>query len=206
MIVKPSIGFVRTDSDAQFLTDAKTIISSMTGNAAYPSPSPTLAAIGSAVNEFDTALANAVNGGTQLTAIKNEKRAALAALLRQLASYVHVACKGNLPTLISSGFPYQKPTPTPAGELPAPVTPVLTLGVRSGVLNATTQRNANGYAYNWRIALASAPDTYLQQTQTTAASESFQGLTPGQIYSVDVNVLGSLGPSDWSDTAQQMVL
>ena len=54
--------------------------------------------------------------------------------------------------------------------------------------------------------LASAPDAYALEQQTTAASDTFAGLTPGQIYLVDVNAVGSAGPSDWSDTAQQMVL
>jgi hypothetical protein len=62
----------------------------------------------------------------------------------------------------------------------------------------------NAYIYNWRVALASAPDVYLQQTQTTAADDLFSGLTPGQIYLVDVNVVGTAGPSDWSGTAPLM--
>ena len=64
----------------------------------------------------------------------------------------------------------------------------------------------NGYTYNWRVALASAPTAYVVEQQTTAASDIFEGLTPGQIYVVDVNVVGSAGPSDWSDAAQLMVV
>jgi hypothetical protein len=178
----------------------------MTNNAAYPSPSPALAAITTATNDFATAIANAANGGTDLTVIKNQKRAALGALIRQLASYVHVACNGDLATLLTSGFPIQKPTRTPVGVLPAPATPVLSLGARTGELNASTSPIPNGYTYNWRVALASAPTVYVQETQTTAARDVIEGLTPGQIYLVDVNVVGSAGPSDWSDTAQLMVV
>ena len=54
--------------------------------------------------------------------------------------------------------------------------------------------------------MASAPDAYVLEQQATAASDAFEGLTSGQIYLVDVNAVGSAGPSDWSDTAQQMVL
>jgi hypothetical protein len=206
MIVKPAIGFVRLDSDAQLLTDAQTIVTSMTDNAAYPAPSPALAAITAALNEFSAALADAANGGTGLTAIKNAKRATLGALLRELASYVHVACKGSMPNLLSSGFPIQKPTPTPAGILPAPAAPVLNLGARTGELTAFTLPVPNAYIYNWRVALLGKPTDYLQTDQTTAASDVFEGLTPGQIYLVDVNVVGSAGPSDWSDVAQLMVV
>jgi hypothetical protein len=206
MIVKPAIGFVRTDSDAQLVTDAETIITSMTDNPRYPTPSPALAVITTAVNDFSISIANAANGGTNLTAIKNAKRTALGALLRELGSYLGVACKGDMADLLSSGFPIQKPKRVPAGVLPAPATPVLSLGTRSGELAANTTRVPNGYTYNWRVAHVSALHTYVQQVQTTAARDIFEGLTPGQIYVVDVNVVGSAGPSDWSDAAQIMIV
>jgi hypothetical protein len=205
-IVKPAIGFLTADSDAQLATNTDTIITAMTGNPKYATPSPTLAVITTARNEFTTAIANAADGGKELTAIKNAKRAALCALLRELASYVAVACKGDLADLLSSGFPIQKPNRTPAGVLPAPATPVLTLGARTRELDATTERVPNGFVYNWRAALASAPTQYVKLMQTTAASTTFVGLTPGQIYLVGVNVVGSQGPSDWSDNAQLMVV
>ena len=206
MVIKPAIGFVTTDSDSLLVTDTQTIVSALTNNPSYPTPTPTLASITTANNDLATAIANAANGGRELTAIKNAKREALCALLRQLASYVHVACGGVLAVLLSSGFPIQKPTRTPVGVLPAPTTPVLSLGARTGELNASTPPITNGYTYNWRVALASAPDAYVVEQQTTAASDVFEGLTPGQIYLVDVNVVGSAGPSDWSDAAQLMVV
>ena len=206
MVVKPAIGFVTSDSDAQLITDSQTIVTAMTNNAAYPTPSPALAVVTTAINDFSIALNNAANGGTLLTTIKNNKRQELAKELRLLASYVHVNCKGSLATLISSGFPTQKPTRTPVGILPAPVTPVLNTGARSGDLAAASSPIPNAYTYNWRVALAAAPDAYVQRVQTTAASNTFSGLTPGQFYIVDVNAIGSAGPSDWSDTAELMVV
>jgi len=206
MVVKPAIGFLTSDSDAQLVKDSQTIVTSMTNNPSYPTPSPALASITTAINDFSVAIDNAADGGRTLTLIKNQKRAALCALLRNLASYVHVACKGDLATLTSSGFPTQKPVRTPVGVLPAPDAPVLSLGARSGELDASTSPVPNASAYNWRVALASAPDTYVLTDQTTAASDIFEGLTPGQTYIVDVSVLGSAGPSDWSDTAQIMVV
>ena len=206
MIIKPAVSFLRTDSDSTLVTDAETIVTSMTNNSAYPTPSPALAAITTAINDFSDAIANAANGGTERTAIKNTMRNALAALLRHLSSYVHVACNGDMAKLLSSGFPVQKPTRTPAGILPAPATPVLRLGGRSGDLVAITSPVANAYAYNWRVALSSAPDAYVQEIQATSARITFSGLTPGQLYLVDVNALGSAGPSDWSDSAELMVV
>ena len=205
MIVKPATSFVRTDTDAQLLTDTKTILTLMKDNAAYPEPSPTLPTVATAADDFSTALANAANGGTERTALKNASRAALAILLRALAAYVAVACKRDLARLLSSGFPIQKPVPTPAGVLPAPAIPVLSRGARSGTLAAATRPLAAAYSYNWRLALASDPTAYVQLPQTTAASLLFAGLTPGQIYLVDVSAFGTAGTSDWSGTAQLTV-
>jgi hypothetical protein len=206
MIIKPAIGFLRTVSDARLVTDAETIVTSMTKNPCYPTPSPSLAAVTAGINDFSVALANAADGGTGLTAIKNAKRAALEALLRQLASYVSIACKGSLPDLISSGFPTQKPVPTPVGVLPAPLAPVLSTGPRTGDLRAVTKPVPNAASYNWRVALASTPAEYVQQVQKTAARITFSGLTPGERYLVDVNAVGSAGPGDWSDTAVAFVV
>ena len=206
MIVKPSIGFVLLDNDAQLITDSQTIVTSMTANAAYPTPAPTLATVTAAIADFSTALSNAADGGVTLTAIKNAKRAVLAGILRHLASYVHVTCNGNMAVLLSSGFPTQKPARTPAGILPAPVPPALQQGGRSGDLVASVTPIPLSNAYTWRLALASAPDTYLQTVPTTAASNTFSGLTPGQTYSVDVNAFGSAGTGDWSDTSELMIL
>jgi len=42
--------------------------------------------------------------------------------------------------------------------------------------------------------------------QTTPASNTFDGLTPGVVYNIEANVVGSAGPSDWSDPVPQMVV
>src|SRR5450631_2930200 len=118
MIVKPSIQFLNTDSDALLITDVQTILTSLTGNASYPTPDPTLAAVTTALNDFTTALANAADGGITLTSIKNDKRADLAALLRDLATYVQVTCNGDFTVFLSSGFPIQKLQLNPIGVLP----------------------------------------------------------------------------------------
>ncbi len=206
MVVKPSIGFLTADSDAQLVKDSQTIVTSMTNNPSYPSPSPTLANITTAINDFSLAIEKAADGGKTLTLIKNQKRTALGALMRNLASYVHVACKGDLAVLTSSGFPIQKPARTPVGPLPAPEAPTLDFGDRTGQLDASTTPVPNAFTYTWRVALASAPTHYLQRIQTTAASIVFENLTPGQIYAVDVNAFGTAGASDWSDASELMVV
>src|SRR5271170_183362 len=91
-------------SDADLDEFASNIIVSLTGNAAFPTPLVPLATLTTAQSDFHDALVAAAGGGVQLTAVKNEKRAALETLLRQEAAYVQGVAGQNLSTLLSSGF------------------------------------------------------------------------------------------------------
>jgi hypothetical protein len=206
MTVKPAIGFLSASSDKLLAAAAQKIVTDLTTNPDYPTPTPTLPTVTTALNDFTVAIANATGGGKEETAIKNAKRAELTSLLRQLASYVGVTCGGDLAKLLSSGFPTWKPTKSPIGVLPPPDAPVATAGPQSGQLSAVSAPVFGAYSYNWRVALASAPTVFIQQVQTTAASNIFEGLTPGQTYTVQLNAVGSAGPSDWSDDGETMVM
>jgi hypothetical protein len=208
MIVKPSISFLNDDSDAQLITDVGAIITGLTGNTSYTTPAPTLAAVTTALNAFTTALADidSAGGGVTLTAAKNDKRTDLVALMRELASYVQVTCKGDLTVLLSSGFPIQKPQRNPIGTLPAPVNLTVVLGALSGQLNAVVPPVFGASVYNWKLTASNAPTVVLQSAQTTAGRTTFSGLTPGVMYVAQVNAVGAAGPSDWSQPVSQMAL
>lgn len=206
MIVKAATGFLTSAGDDRLITDVQGAINGLTDNPNFATPAPTLKAVSTALAAFTTAVAAAVNGGRELTAIKKAKRAELVSLMRQLASYVTVTSNGDLTVLLSSGFPYQKPVRTPVGILPAPVAPTLKLSAKSGQLDASISPIYGAASYNWRVALASAPATFVQNAQTTSARTSFQGLTPGQVYNVEVKAVGSSGPSDWSEPSSAMVV
>ena len=178
----------------------------MTGNTTYPTPAPALTIVTTAINAFTVAIANAADGGKELTSIKNAKRVELISLLRQLASYVGVTCDSDMTKLLSSGFPVQKPNRTPAVVPPAPVTPLVSQGVRTGELNASTTPVVGAYIYNWRLALAASPSSYVQTAQTTGARNTFDALTAGAIYNVELNAVGTAGASDWSTAADLMVV
>ena len=139
-----------------------------------------------------------------LTLAKNDARAALTGLLRELSSYVQLTCNGDLPKLLASGFSAQKAR-TPVGILPAP-TVTLKLGRRSGDLAAKLTPLMGAAIYNWRVTTASSPAAPVLTAQTTAASNTFSGLTPGVVYQVTANAVSSAGPGDWSDPATQMVI
>lgn len=206
MIVKPSVQFLDTDSDAKLITRVGGIVTSMTGNASYTTPEPSMPDMAASLGAFQTAVSNAEGGGVTLTAIKREKRTALVALTRQLASYVQVACNGDMAVLVSSGFPIQKPQRQPVGVLAAPSKLTVSYGPRSGELRAVAAPVAGAAVYNWQISTEATPNVVLQSVQTTAARNTFANLTPGVVYRVVVNAVGSAGPSNWSDPVPQMAV
>ena len=190
----------------QLVTDTQTLLQALADNVAiYASPSPTLPVVTASLNKFINAIAASADGGAALTAAKNAARAELVALLRLLATYVHVACKGNLENLLLSGFPTQKPNRVPIGVLPPPSNVTVNLGARTGELDSKANPVTGAAIYNWRLT-ASSQGAPVQTAQTTAASTTFSGLTPGMVYSVEVNAVGSAGPSDWSDAISQMAV
>jgi len=42
--------------------------------------------------------------------------------------------------------------------------------------------------------------------QSTAASYTFSGLTPGVAYTIACNAVGAAGPSNWSNPASQIAV
>src|SRR5674476_112866 len=81
MVTKPSIQFLNYDSDALLIPDTGGILTGMTGNPHYLTPSPALAPVQTALDEFITSVSDAVNGGVTLTSIKKDKRVVLSALI-----------------------------------------------------------------------------------------------------------------------------
>jgi hypothetical protein len=49
------------------------------------------------------------------------------------------------------------------------------------------------------------PTVYVKQAQSTAVSNMFDGLTPGQIYDVQLNAVCSAGTSDSSGPGELMI-
>jgi hypothetical protein len=206
MIVKPSTSFLTQDGDSDLVTDLKKILVSMTGNASYPKAAALLLLVQAALTEFEAGLANTANGGRAAFTLKDQKRQALYPLVRSLALDVTEECHGDLTVLLSSGFPIQKPEHNPIGNLPTPAAPTLSLGAHSGELDGSTSPIYGSLTFNWRLMLASAPTVVVQETETSAASVTFAGLIPGQIYIVQVNVVGTAGTSDWSQAVSLMVV
>jgi hypothetical protein len=78
------------------VTYSQGIVKGMTGNPAFPSSAPALAAVTTAVNDLQTAETAALARTKGAVAVRNEKRAALVVLLQQLRGTVQAAADANV--------------------------------------------------------------------------------------------------------------
>jgi len=201
MIVKPAIQWINTDSDPLFLNDSSVVLKAMADNVAiYSTPAPALPVIQTALDNFSDSIAATVNGGQPATIIKNNLRLVAANLMRQLAAYVTVACKGSMANLILSGFPPQKPVRTPVGPLPQPQGLTVSHGPQLGQLVAKVNPVFGAANYNYRLTPNTPGATPIIE-QDTASNHTFSSLTAGVNYKLEVSALGAAGPSDWSNPA-----
>ena len=90
------------DSDLDEFTSG--VVAGLTGNPAFSTPAVSPADLSAAQTAFEDAMTAMTQGGTQATAVKNNARAALMALLRKEASYVQLTGANDLAVLLSSGF------------------------------------------------------------------------------------------------------
>ncbi len=91
----------------QKVAKAQQIVTSLTGNVSFPTPSPALANITSAANELKTA-ADDVQAVTQTrkekVSIQNSREDTLDQLLTQLAGYVESVAGNNEQMILSAGM------------------------------------------------------------------------------------------------------
>ena len=205
-ILKVSLSFAYF-SDALLITFVQAVIVAMTGNASYATPSPTLAAITTRLNNFIAAYANAADGGKTLTAIKNQLRDLLIADLRLLASYVEVTGNNDDAILLSSGFSiYGGPfSPRPLPEMP------LNLRLSDGPLSGTVKARVNKVEFAVVYELRYTEDPFgpdarwNQLPASTSTTIIVNGLTPARTIWVQIRSVNSKGYSNWSDPAMIIV-
>ncbi len=95
-------------TDTELDQKADEVLLGMTGNASYPDPVAALADVTTASNEYRAALTAAATGAKVAIGIKDQKRAALLALLRRLAQYAQLTANDDEAIMQSSGFELTK--------------------------------------------------------------------------------------------------
>lgn len=204
-ILRLTNGFNRL-SDENLLGRAGQINIAMTGNANFPTPTPTLAALQTALSDFEIALAKAKTGSELEKAIKNDKREALTDLLHSLGNYVLFTANGDRTAAVSSGFGIAK-DPTPQPPITKPENVRLAEGPNAGELNVRFDRVTGARCYMIQYAEETATGPVEWQSQTSTRSKlTLQQLQSGKKYQVRVVAVGKNEQVMYSDVVSRLVL
>ena len=97
-------------TDWNLVGKATHIIESMTDNPFFLTPKPTLEELTQVQGTFVQSLEKAEDGSKQDTVNKNNNRAALENMLRDMGVYVQATSTGNEAMILSAGFDVKKPS------------------------------------------------------------------------------------------------
>ena len=183
---------------------ARFIVTSMTGNAAFATPNPTLASITTNINALETAYLAAKGGSVDETANMYTKEFVLELSLKSLAAYVESIANANTVTaetvVLSSGMEIKTPVIRTARDFS--VKPSET----PGEVKLSTRHERNS-TYIWQMSLDPSQEAnWLTIGQATQASLVKNGLISGARYYFRVASVGKEGQGVWSNVLNTIVL
>lgn len=178
------------------------VAAKMTGNANFPTPPGTPAALATLANSYIGSLATATNGTPADTAAKNALQASLITALNQMADYVELTAQNDQVKLLSAGF-------TLASIVRAQAQ-VGTTSILSATNIATTKLELElevaDNAWCYIIQTSTVPNVWATALIVTDPHDAvLTGLTPGTTYALRAAAMGSHNQiSEWSDTVSHM--
>ncbi|KAA9037254.1 fibronectin type III domain-containing protein [Ginsengibacter hankyongi] len=178
-------------AEANLLTFSQNVATSMANAIAeFPTPTPPLADINTAIGIYAELLQAAAGRDKVQVVMKNLSKQNLLLLLSQLADYVNLTAQGAEDLLAKSGFTLNK-VPEPVA-LDAPGYVVLLDGGGSGELTFKFRRvkGASSYLYQYTSDASLANESWVSIPATTT-SYTFTGLTSGTTYYCRVVAVGS---------------
>jgi hypothetical protein len=190
----------------QFLRD---IVTQMTGNANYPTPSPALTVITAKANALETALGaqqTAQQAAKTATTTLETKEGEADAAVNSLSNYVWETSGGDEAKIQSAGMSLRAPK-TPTTSLPAPQGLAVTAGDNEGELDAVWDPVPKNKGYEVQTSPDPVTGTSWAFAETSTASKTtLTGLPSGSKIWVRVRALGPKKiKSPWSDPAVKRV-
>ena len=197
--------------DPARLLMANTVLKGLTGNTAFANPVVPLATFGNDITTYSNAITAAEDGGKNAKAARAKAKKAVITDLKQLANYVENNCNDELAIFTTSGFTAQAKR-SATGPVAVPTFKSLDYGTHPGEILVWVKSVTGGKSYKIRYGAMPAPP---QAAAPGAAPSSwtvidiagikkaiaFDTLTTGTVYAFQVQALGLLGLSAWSDSS-----
>jgi hypothetical protein len=184
------------------ITYAGGMVKAMTGNASFPNPTPTLAAITQAIADLQAAETTALARTKGAVSVRNEKQAALVALLKQLGRYIQATADAGADSggsiILSAGVAVRKsPTRAPRVFHAA-------AGAVSGSAKLVAASAGHRSSYEWQYSIDGGK-TWVPAAVTLKASTTVAGLAPGATAQFRYRPVTKTGEGDWSQAVSLIV-
>lgn len=166
-------------SDSELPIKAQTIINKVSGNAAFPDPTPPIAQVQAIKDAYEAALSAVRAGGKEKVMVKNQTRTELLETLSKLGLYVELNCQDNEVVALSSGFDLAKKA-TPIGDLPKPDRITVNDGANVGEVEVSVDSIKGAKSY------------FFQYTSDPVKAESVWASVPCSKSRVTIKNLGSV--------------
>jgi hypothetical protein len=205
LFIFAKLGFGRL-AEGKKVPKALSVAGAVSSNPFFPTTNPTSAEVTLAANAFLAALKDAESGDHEMVAIKNEKKAVLDGLMRQLQLDISSQSNGDPVKILSAnmelssqGSPLGKLGPVSSLSAKNTFTPgqadLKWLGVPKVKGYVVMMAMNNPMMMNWEFV-----------ANTTKGKLLVEGLQSGQTYLFRVACVSAAGVGDWSDTVACKIL
>ena len=185
------------------IAKCRQIITSMTGNANFPTPNPPLPTVTTALNELEGATNDAQRARQEAkakTGIQNDKDDTVDGLMSQLAGYVESVAGGDEAIIRSAGMDTKAPPSQPSDIPSAPAGLGATTGDRDGEIDLAWEAVSGAKSYVIEQSVdPNAANGWSHAGVSARSSQTIARLTSGTRYWFRVAAINAIGQSGWSD-------
>ena len=185
---------------AELVGKSEHIEKSMTGNANFANPVPTVAELTTAREKLVAAIADAQSGAHAAIASKNIAATTLSQLLVRMSRYVNSVAAGDVTKAVSSGFELAK-KPDPIDQLEAPTNFEGRTATIAGQVDLRWKGVHGGRMYFVYMSTDNGA-SWEQVGMSSRGRFTVTGLTSGQVYAFRVAAIGRVGEGPVSETVQ----
>jgi hypothetical protein len=187
---------------SDLVTYARNLVKSMTANPSFATPVPTLATVTTATDELAAAETATLTRTKGAVATRNEKRAALVLLVKQLGHYVQTvadaSADGGASVIESAGLAVRKAPTRRARAFE------VTAGAVSGTARLVAVTASRRASYEWQYS-ADGGKTWITAPVTLQAKTTIAGLVPGAAVLFKYRPVTKTGEGDWSQAVSLVV-
>jgi hypothetical protein len=181
---------------------AQSVLTAMTNNPNFPTPTPALTEVSAAITALQSAEAAALSRVKGAVVTRNDKKAALVAVLQEVRGYIQKVADTNADNsaniITSSGLPIKKT----AVHKPRVFT--AKPGAVSGSVEVLAVSAGRRASYEWQYS-TDGGKTWIEAPPSLQAKTTISGLPVASTVQFRFRSVTKAGPSDWSQPTALLV-